>query len=95
MAEAIFKELKLVKDNNVYKDAVLKYFETDFKDATWNPILKAAGEKCFNDLATKKDEIIKELENFPFNIKKDQCNALFLSFAACLHVTGFEVRNIS
>lgn len=92
MTEAMFKEMKLIKDNSVDKDAMLKYLDTQIKDASWKPVMKESTEECFKDLVEKKDEIAKELEKAPFNIKKDQCNVIFMSMVTCIHLEGFEVR---
>lgn len=92
MTEAMFKEMKLIKDNSVDKDAMLKYLDTQIKDASWKPVMKESTEECFKDIVEKKDEIAKELEKAPFNIKKDQCNVIFMSMVTCIHLEGFEVR---
>lgn len=92
MTEEIFKEMKLVKDNNVDKDALLKHLETSVKDAIWKPVMKSAAEECFKEVAAKKAEIVKELEKAPFNIKADQCNSIFMSMITCMHLEAFEVK---
>lgn len=85
------KEMKLLKDINIDKDACLKYVDTQTKDAIWKPIMKASTEECFSELSTKRDEISKELEEAPFNIKKDQCNVMPMAFLTCVHLTSFAV----
>lgn len=87
--------MKLVKDNNVDKDAMLKHLETSVKEAVWKPIMKAAAEECMKEVAAKKDEIVKELEKAPFNIKADQCNVIFMSMVTCIHLEAFEVKRKS
>lgn len=94
-AEGTFKELKLMKDNNVDRIALLKYFETQLKETHWESIAKTAFEKCFMEINYRKDDIYSELEKAPYNIKKDQCNVIFLTTLACIQVTNFSVRNIS
>lgn len=84
--------MKLVKDNNVDKDAFLKHLETSVKEAMWKPVMKAAGEECIKEVVAKKDEIVKELEKAPFNIKADQCNVVFMSMVTCIHLEAFEVK---
>jgi hypothetical protein len=92
MSEGIFKELKLVKDDAFDKDAIMKHLDTEIKEPTWKLVMKAAGEECIKDITAKKDEIFKELEKEPFNIKKDQCNPVYMSMVTCIHLEGFEVR---
>lgn len=89
----MFKELKLNKDNGFDKDAILKHIDTNVKEAIWKPIMKSAAEECLKEVTEKKDEIIKELEKAPFNIKKDQCNALYMSMVTCIHLEGFVVKS--
>lgn len=88
----MFKELKLVKDNAIDKDAVISHLDKEIKEAHWKPVLKAAVEECHKDIMGQKDKIIAELEKAPFNIKKDQCNVLFMSMVTCIHLEGFGVR---
>lgn len=92
VAEALFKELKLAKDDAFDKDAVISHLEKDIKEANWKPVMKAAAEECIKDIMAQKDKIITELEKAPFNIKKDQCNVLYMSMVTCIHLEGFEVR---
>lgn len=39
----------------------------------------------------KKDGIMKALEKAPFDIKKNQCQPIFMALFACLYVEGFGV----
>lgn len=92
VSEAMFKELKLVKDTAIDKDAMLKYIDTNVKEANWKPIMKTAVEECHKEITATKDEIVKQLAGAPFNINKDQCNVIFMSMITCVHLEGFEVE---
>lgn len=93
VTEALFKELNLTKDNNIDKDAMLKYVDR-VKEANWKPVMKAAVEECYKEVIAKKDDIAKELAKAPFNIKPDQCNSLFMAMITCVHLEGFEVISL-
>lgn len=88
----MFKELKLAKEDAFDKDAIVAHLEKDIKEANWKPVMKAAAEECIKDILAQKDKIITELEKAPFNIKKDQCNVLYMSMVTCIHLEGFGVR---
>lgn len=88
----MFKELKLVKDNGIDKDAMLKYTDAQVKEANWKPVMKTAIEECHKEITATKDEIVKQLAGAPFNINKDQCNVIFMSMITCVHLEGFEVQ---
>lgn len=92
MSEALFKELKFVKDGNVDKDAVQKYVETETKEAFWKPVFKSVIEDCVKTITAKKDDVIKELEKAPFNMKKDQCDVIPMTTVACFHIKSFAVK---
>lgn len=79
VSEGIFKELKLVKDNSLDKDGLLKHIDDTIKDEKWKPVMKAAAEECNKEITAKKDDIAKEMEAAPFNIKKEQCNVIYVS----------------
>jgi hypothetical protein len=85
------KELKLIKDNDLDKDAMVAYVEKEMKDASWKTALKATVEECHKEVKAQKDKITAELEKAPFNIKKDQCNALSMAMITCIHLEGFVV----
>lgn len=86
------KELKLTKDNDIDKNAMLQYADLQIKDASWKLVFKSAIEECYNEIKTKKDEIIMELEKAPFNIKRDQCNVTYMTMITCIHLEGYEVH---
>lgn len=69
----------------------MKHLESSVKDPIWKPILKVAIENCMKDVVIKKDEIVKELEKAPFNIKTDQCNSIFLAMFSCIQLESFAV----
>lgn len=62
ISEAMFKELKLIKNDVVDSDALLKHIDSSIKEENWKPIMKAAGNECIKDISEKKDEI----SNFSF-----------------------------
>lgn len=79
VSEGIFKELKLVKDNGLDKDALVKHIDGTIKDDNWKPVMKTAAEQCYKEITAKNDDIVKEMEAAPFNIKKEQCNVIYVS----------------
>lgn len=90
--EGLFKEFQWIKDNEIDKDAILKYTDGKIKDENWKSAMKSSIETCYKDIYAKKDEILKELAGPPFNISKDQCNGLFMSFTTCSQLEGFLVK---
>jgi hypothetical protein len=90
----IFKELKLTKDGIPDKDAFMKLMDIEIKDENWNPVLKAANEKCFKELTADKEKIINEMEKAPLSIKKESCNVLPFVLITCIHLEGIMVNLI-
>ena len=84
----------MTKDDVFDKDAILKHIDKEITDAAWKPVMKTAGTNCINDITSKKEEIFKEMEKIPFNIKKDQCNPVYMSMITCIHLEGFEVEKL-
>jgi hypothetical protein len=87
----MFKEIKLMKETDLDKDAILAHLDKEMKDAGWKVAMKETAEKCIKDLTEHKSEVIEELEKIPFNIKKDQCNPIPMSMITCIHLEGFVV----
>jgi hypothetical protein len=77
VTEAMFKELKLIKNDTVDKEAMINHLDKEVKDPNWKPVMKAACDECFKDIMAEKDKIVTELEKEPFNIKKDQVCFMF------------------
>lgn len=69
----------------------MKHLESSVKDPIWKPILKVAIENCMKDVVIKREEIVKDLEKAPFNIKTDQCNSIFLAMFSCIQLETFAV----
>lgn len=91
-AEALFKELKWIKDNGIDKDAISAYSDAQVTDASWKPVIKSAIETCYNEIDSKKDKILKELAGPPFNISTDQCNGLFMMMTTCGPLESLVVK---
>jgi hypothetical protein len=70
---------------------MLAYMDKEIKDAHWKTALKATVEECHKEVKAQKDKILGELEKAPFNVKKDQCNALPMAMITCIHLEGFVV----
>lgn len=87
----MFKELKLVKGTDLDKDAILTYLNNEVKDANWKTAIKEVSDECVKELLENKNKIVEDLEKSPFNIKKDQCNALPMAMITCIHLEGFVV----
>lgn len=81
-----------MKDKEMDEDALLKYADQVVKEVHWKPVVKTSIEKCCNEIMAKKDDIVKELEKVSLNIKKDQCNSIFMTFIACVYAADFVVR---
>lgn len=91
VSEEVFKDLKLIKDKTIDKDAFAKHMDDKVKDASWKPVMKAAADQCVKEVTEKKVEILNELAKEPFNIKPDQCNGIYMSLVTCIHLVGFGV----
>jgi hypothetical protein len=86
--------MKLSKNNAIDKEAMQKQVATATKDAFWKPVLRDVVEKCYNDVTAKKDRIVAEMEKSPYNVRRDQCNVLFMAMITCVQLQSFAV-NIS
>lgn len=85
------KELKLAKGDVFDQDAVVSYLEMKATEPLWKEPFKAIGELCSKEIAAKKDEILKEFEKAPFNVKKEQCNAVYNYMMHCVTFEAFKV----
>jgi hypothetical protein len=85
------KELKLSKDGELDKEALLKHLDALSPEGYWKSIFKVIGEQCLKHFASKKGEILREFENSPFNIKKDQCDPTSVYISACIGLEAFMV----
>ena len=83
MTETTFQELKLVKDKDIDKEAVLKYLSTAYDDAKWKDLSKSVFETCLAEVTAKLPEIVNKMENAPYNIKKEQCNVKYIAVSIC------------
>ncbi|CAO1350461.1 unnamed protein product [Diamesa serratosioi] len=83
------KGTKLVKDNDIDKEATMKFVDLSVTDGTWKPIYKMATEECLKELDETFPAIEKKLEMAPFNIKKDQCNAKHMELVSCIESQVF------
>lgn len=92
MAECVFKDLKLIKDDDINKQAALNFIESNTKDPIWKPVYKSSLEICFKEINEKMPDILKELQAEPFNIKRNQCNVKYMSIVTCIHLEGFIVN---
>ncbi|CRL06747.1 CLUMA_CG019503, isoform A, partial [Clunio marinus] len=90
MSEEMFKEYKLTKGDGVDKEAFLNHVENKVLEPIWKPIMKNAVEECYKGVSRKTDEIVKELEDDPFNIKRDECNPIYMSIVTCIQLEAFE-----
>ena len=85
------KGTNLVKDNDIDKEATMKFVDLSVTDITWKPLFKMATEECLNELDETFPAIQKKLEIAPFNIKKDQCNAKYMELVSCIESQVFMV----
>lgn len=92
MFEAVFKELKLVKNIEIDRPALINHAEKDVKESFWKAHVKASAVKCLNEFNTKKEKILREIELPPFFIQKDQCNPIFMFMTRCMHIEQFLVK---
>lgn len=92
--EALYKKLNLIKDNGIDKDAMLKFADENVTDASWKAVMKTVIETCYKNVDSKKNKILKDLAEPPFNISFDQCNGLFMTMTTCVQLKGFVVKKI-
>lgn len=92
--EEFFKQIKLLKNNDVDMEAAEKYFDSIFKDETWKQNFKAAGKKCYQEISKNFTAIQAKFEAAPFNVKKESCNVKFMAMMTCITLEGFVVSRI-
>lgn len=90
----MLNESKLIKDNDIDKDGVLKYIDAAFDEDRWKTIFKSCFQDCLKEVTDKFAEIQKKYEDAPFSIKKDQCNVKFMAVKTCTILESFKVRNL-
>ncbi|KAG5677976.1 hypothetical protein PVAND_007688 [Polypedilum vanderplanki] len=91
IAQSVFTEMKLVKDNSVDKDAYSKMIDSKVKDdaAFWRQPLKDALDQCQKPITASGTKITDIFSQPPFNIKKEDCDAQYLVMFLCLHLDTF------
>lgn len=85
------KGSKLIKNNDIDKEAAMKFVDLSVTDSAWNSIYKLATEECLKEVDETFPEIQKKLEKAPFNIKKDQCNVKYMELVSCIESQVFMV----
>jgi hypothetical protein len=71
--------------------AVQSYFETNIEEDVWRKILKPVAEDCLRTLMPNWKEKEAKIEFPPFNLKKNECNPLAMSFNTCITLEAFKV----
>lgn len=92
--EALYKKLNLINGNGIDEDAMLKFADKNVTDASWKAVMKIVIETCYKNVDSKKNKILKELAEPPFNISFVQCNGLFMTMTTCVQLKGFVVKKI-
>lgn len=89
--EALFKELKVAKDDDIDEEEIIKLVDKMFEDLDWKPVLESAVNECHKKVNAKLSDVQKKMEAAPFNVKKDECNVKYGSFIVCIKAELFEV----
>lgn len=84
-------DTKLLKENDVDKDGLLKYLDSAIDDEKWRKIFKTSFEMCLKEVNEKIEEIQKKFEEAPHNIKKEKCNVKFMAIKTCTMLEAFKV----
>jgi hypothetical protein len=91
VAETVFAEMKLIKDNSFDKDAYAKMIDSKVKDEQWKQPLKDAFDQCHTPIVNDMAKIHTVFSAPPFEIKKEECDAKYLAMFVCLHLESFVV----
>lgn len=84
-------DLGLIKNGSIDEDAVLSYVDKTVDNDEWKSFYKVAVEVCLNEIDRTLSEIVKKLEDAPFNISRDKCNVKYMSLVTCINLHGFSV----
>lgn len=87
------RELKLIKKNEIDKEAFMKYLDSMADETHWKATLKTVGEQCLSDFAGSKNEILKAFAKAPFNINVSQCNPMFFYVLTCMSFESYMVTH--
>lgn len=95
MAQIVFTEMKLVKDNSVDKDLYNKMIDSKVKDdvAYWRQPLKDAFDQCQKPITASATKIQDLFSKEPFSIKKEECDPQYFVMFLCLHLDSFAVSD--
>ena len=93
VAQLVFKEMKLTKDNRIDQDLYMKMIESKIPKEVdfWKQPLKNGFEQCQQRFLTDITKITELFSNHPFNIKKEICDTQYLVMLMCLHLDSFVV----
>ncbi|KAL7024924.1 hypothetical protein ACKWTF_013253 [Chironomus riparius] len=91
VAQVIFNDMKLVKDNTVDKDAFQKMVDSYVtKDVEyWRQPLKDAYDHCQKTLMSDLAKVTDFFSKPPYNIKKEDCDVQYVALFTCIHLDSF------
>ncbi|XP_070499784.1 uncharacterized protein [Chironomus tepperi] len=91
VAQMVFKEMKLTKDNLIDPDSYSKMIDSKIPENMefWKQPLKNGFNQCQQKLLTDVTKITELFSNHPFNVKKEECDAQYLVMFMCLHLDSF------
>jgi hypothetical protein len=87
----LFKELGLVKSDEIDLNAVSQYLDTAFEDKNWTESYKLAAEICYKEVMANLPSIKTKFEADPYNIKQTDCDVKFMAIHSCVSLETFIV----
>ncbi|KAL7046441.1 hypothetical protein ACKWTF_002570 [Chironomus riparius] len=91
VAQLVFKEMKLTKDNKIDRDLYMKMIDSKIPNEVnfWKQPLKNGFDQCQQRFLSDNTKITELFSNHPFNIKKEICDTQYLVMLMCLHLDSF------
>ena len=92
IAQTVFTEMKLVKDNTIEKEAYSKMVDAKVKDDFWKQPLKDAFDQCQKPISANMAKLVETFSQPPIGVKKEDCDPQYLTMFLCLHLDSLAVR---
>lgn len=79
--------MELIKNDDLDKEAVLKYLDNKVTDSDWKAVSKRSFEYCIKEMEPQLEEMQKHS-----NFTKSECNVKYDVITECFDIAAFEVR---
>lgn len=73
------------------KDGISKFIDESIKDSAWKAVAKESSEYCVKEVEKRKDQLVKEFMEKPFNLKEEDCDIVPWVLLSCFIIESDNV----